>query len=59
MGPSGHLYRSTDNGETWEERDSGITRTVRSIRGITVDPHDPSVVHLGVEVAVAESGGEV
>jgi hypothetical protein len=50
---SGHIYRSTDNGETWEQRDNGLIFEAgpRSVRGITVDPVDPDIVYAGVEVS--------
>jgi photosystem II stability/assembly factor-like uncharacterized protein len=48
---TGHLYRSTDGGQTWEARDEGITHTGRSVRGITIDPNDPNIVYAGVEVS--------
>jgi hypothetical protein len=48
---TGHLYRSTNAGVTWEARDNGITHDGRSVRGITVDPYDPNVVYAGVEVS--------
>jgi len=49
---SGHIYRSTDGGQTWERRDNGLIFDdhPRSVRGITVDPNDPNVVYAGVEV---------
>jgi len=50
---SGHVYRSSDNGATWVEMDSGITDRGRSIRGITIDPNDPSVVYAASEVDVS------
>ena len=49
---SGHIYRSTNGGQTWEQRDNGLLfeDCLRSVRGITVDPSDPQVVYAGVEV---------
>jgi photosystem II stability/assembly factor-like uncharacterized protein len=48
-----HIYRSTDGGSTWEQRDNGIiTLYEESVRGITIDPADPNVVYAGVEVAM-------
>jgi len=55
---SGHLYRSTDNGATWEARESGITHEGRSWRGITVDPNDPDVVYIAGEVSSWMFDGE-
>lgn len=47
----GHIFISTDNGESWQERDEGIEPEGRSIRGITVDPNDPNVIYVGLEVS--------
>lgn len=49
---SGHIYRSTDGGQTWEQRDNGLIfeDCLRSVRGITIDPNDANVVYAGVEV---------
>jgi photosystem II stability/assembly factor-like uncharacterized protein len=57
---SGHIYRSTDAGQTWEQRDSGLIfeDCLRSVRGITVDPRDPNVVYAGVEVGSRCWAGE-
>jgi len=46
----GHVYRSTDNGATWQERDTGITENGRSVRGITIDPQNANVVYAATEV---------
>jgi photosystem II stability/assembly factor-like uncharacterized protein len=47
---TGHVYRSSDNGDNWTEMDNGITEAGRSIRGITIDPNDPRVVYAASEV---------
>ncbi len=51
---TGHIYRSTDSGDHWVQRDTGLTFTdeLRSLRGITVDPGDPNVVYAALEVAL-------
>ena len=54
---TGHLYRSTDSGKTWEQRDSGITSEGRSFRGITIDPNNPHVVYAAAEVSGWVFGG--
>jgi photosystem II stability/assembly factor-like uncharacterized protein len=68
---TGHIYRSSDGGATWEQRDDGLVFDdhLRSVRGITIDPDDPRVVYAGLEVLVYTwhggrmggwpSGGEV
>jgi len=55
---SGHIYRSTDNGATWEARDTDITHDGRSWRGITVDPNDPNIVYIAGEVSSWMFDGE-
>ncbi len=50
---TGQIYLSLDGGETWQERDAGISYEGYSVRGITVDPHNPDIVYAGVEVASA------
>lgn len=55
---SGHVYRSMDNGATWEARDNGIFHEGRSWRGITVDPNDPNVVYIAGEVSSWMFDGE-
>ena len=44
---NGHIYRSTDGGQTWEERDNGITiqYDLLSFRGFTVDPRSSDIVY--------------
>ena len=54
----GHVFISTDNGESWRQRDSGIEPEGRSIRGITVDPNDPDIVYVGLEVSSSIWHGE-
>jgi photosystem II stability/assembly factor-like uncharacterized protein len=46
--PTGHIYRSTDGGRTWEERDNGITIEYDgglTFRGFTVDPRSSDIVY--------------
>jgi photosystem II stability/assembly factor-like uncharacterized protein len=54
----GHVYISTNNGESWQPRDNGIDPEGRSIRGITIDPNDPNVVYVGLEVSSFVWNGE-
>lgn len=56
---TGHLYRSTDSGLTWEERDNGITieHSALSFRGITVDPVFEDTVYAMGETLDASLGG--
>ncbi len=52
--PTGHIYRSMDGGQTWEERDNGITIDYGgglSFRGFTVDPRSSDIVYAMGETA--------
>lgn len=48
---TGHLYRSTDGGKTWVERDNGISIKYDGLtfRGITVDPISSDIVYAMAE----------
>lgn len=48
---TGQIYLSLDAGNTWEERDVGISFEGYSVRGLTIDPTDPNVVYAAVEVS--------
>ncbi len=56
---TGHLFRSTDGGATWEERDNGISikYDMMSFRGITVDPTSSDIVYAMAETT-SESATE-
>lgn len=56
---SGHIYRSTDGGSTWEERDNGISIKYDqlSFRGITVDPRSSDIVYVMGETTSEALGG--
>lgn len=62
---TGHVYRSANGGETWEERDTGIVMEydVLSFRGFTVDPRSSDTVYAMAEtqrfVAETEEVGGV
>ena len=49
--PSGHIYKSTDGGLTWTEKDNGITIEYDglSFRGFTVDPRSSLIVYAMAE----------
>ncbi|MHC4610031.1 MAG: WD40/YVTN/BNR-like repeat-containing protein [Planctomycetota bacterium] len=53
------IYRSTNGGQSWHRRDSGIIPVPgeHSVRGITVDPSDPNTVYAGLEEPLASSDG--
>ena len=48
---TGHIYRSTDGGKTWVERDNGISIKYDRLtfRGITVDPISSDIVYAMAE----------
>jgi len=48
---TGRIYRSQDGGQTWEERDQGITidYTLLSFRGFTIDPRSSDIVYAMAE----------
>ncbi|MBL6961466.1 MAG: hypothetical protein ISR59_10170 [Anaerolineales bacterium] len=48
---SGHIFRSTDGGKTWVERDNGISIQYDALtfRGITIDPTSSDIVYAMAE----------
>ncbi|OGV65896.1 MAG: hypothetical protein A2283_01375, partial [Lentisphaerae bacterium RIFOXYA12_FULL_48_11] len=40
------LLKSRDGGRTWKKENSGLT--VLNLKSVTISPHDPSAVYLGV-----------
>jgi photosystem II stability/assembly factor-like uncharacterized protein len=52
--PTGHIYRSTDGGQTWEERDNGVTMEYGgglTFRGFTIDPRSSDIVYAMAETS--------
>ncbi len=53
---SGHIYKSTDGGHTWQERDNGIGAGLQydllSFRGFTVDPRSSDIVYAMGETTI-------
>lgn len=49
--PTGHIYKSTDGGSTWTQKDNGVTiqHDGLSFRGFTVDPRSSSIVYAMAE----------
>ena len=48
---SGHIYRSSDGGYTWNQMDNGIDpHPGHSFRGFTVDPRSSDTVYAAAEV---------
>ena len=51
------IYKSTNYGETWEKKDSGITEWNEiTIRGFGVDPNNSNVVYAGAEITTGVTG---
>lgn len=48
------VFRSPDNGQTWEHRSMGITNP--DIRSIAVYPGDPDIVYVGTAAAIDDIG---
>jgi uncharacterized protein (TIGR03382 family) len=49
--PTGHIYKSTDGGLSWTQKDNGVTIQYDglSFRGFTVDPRSSSIVYAMAE----------
>ena len=41
------VYKSTDGGKTWVEKNSGLENTSKNINDIVVDPKNPDIAYLG------------
>jgi photosystem II stability/assembly factor-like uncharacterized protein len=56
---TGHIYKSTDGGQTWEQKDEGVTidYDLLSFRGFTVDPRTSDVVYAMGETNDEALGG--
>ncbi|MCH5375830.1 MAG: hypothetical protein JJ992_17805, partial [Planctomycetes bacterium] len=53
------LFKSTDAGQTWVEKDNGVVEQGITFRGITVDPRSSNIVYAAAELAsFAWSGQE-
>jgi photosystem II stability/assembly factor-like uncharacterized protein len=51
---TGHIYKSTDGGANWVEKDAGVTieHNILSFRGFTVDPRSSDIVYAMGETAI-------
>ena len=59
---TGHIYKSTDYGQTWVLKDNGVPRTYEGLhfRGFTVDPHSSDIVYAMAETSVGDTvGGQI
>lgn len=56
---TGHIYKSTDGGRTWVQKDSGVTidHDLLTFRGFTVDPRSSDVVYAMGETTSEAGGG--
>jgi photosystem II stability/assembly factor-like uncharacterized protein len=56
---TGHIYRSTDGGHTWQQRENGISidHDAMSFRGFTVDPRTSDIVYAMAETTDEALGG--
>jgi len=56
---TGHIYRSTDGGLTWTQRDNGveIEYDTLTFRGFTVDPRTSDIVYAMAEITQESLGG--
>jgi photosystem II stability/assembly factor-like uncharacterized protein len=51
------IYKSTDGGETWEKKDTGITEWNEiTFRGFGVDPNNSNIVYAGAEITTGVRG---
>ena len=51
---TGHIYKSTDGGQSWQEKDQGVTIDYGgglSFRGFTVDPRTSDIVYAMAETS--------
>lgn len=57
---TGHIYKSTDGGQTWQERDDGVTieYDLLSFRGFTIHPNTSDIVYAMAETTSIALGGE-
>ena len=56
---TGHIYRSTDGGRSWTQRDGGveIEYDTLTFRGFTVDPRSSDIVYAMGEITSEALGG--
>jgi photosystem II stability/assembly factor-like uncharacterized protein len=57
---TGHIYKSVDGGQTWEQKDNGVIveYDLLAFRGFTVDPRSSDIVYAMGETNVVELGGQ-
>lgn len=51
------IYKSTDAGETWKKKDSGVSEWNEiTFRGFGVDPNNSNIVYAGAEITTGVKG---
>jgi photosystem II stability/assembly factor-like uncharacterized protein len=58
---TGHIYKSTDGGLTWQQKDNGIVNEWDELtfRGFTVDPRSSDTVYAMGETSIVSLGGHL
>lgn len=59
---TGHIYKSTDAGKTWIQKDHGVAQVTQvydalTFRGFTVDPRSSDIVYAMAEIENQARGG--
>jgi photosystem II stability/assembly factor-like uncharacterized protein len=56
---TGHIYKSTDGGQTWQQKDQGIVNEWDELtfRGFTIDPRSSDIVYAMGETSIVALGG--
>lgn len=55
-GPKSGIYKSTDNGETWQQTKTGLPKGDMGKIGLAVTPANPEVVYATIEANDTEKG---
>ncbi|WP_047244858.1 WD40/YVTN/BNR-like repeat-containing protein [Maribacter thermophilus] len=55
-GPKSGIYKSTDNGETWTQKSTGLPKGDMGKIGLGVTPADPNLVYATIEAENSEKG---
>ena len=55
-GPKSGIYKSTDNGETWQQKKTGLPKGDMGKIGLAVTPANPEVVYATIEANDKEKG---
>lgn len=55
-GPKSGIYKSTDNGESWSQKSTGLPKGDVGKIGIAVTPSNPNIVYATIEADQTEKG---